>query len=77
LDSYEITEADNVPVGTSIVIHLRDDCLDYANEHQVESIVKKYSNFIGFPIQLNGKRINTIQPLWVMVRAQPSHVLVL
>jgi TNF receptor-associated protein 1 len=29
-------------------------------------IVKKYSNFVGFPIKLNDKTVNTVQPLWTM-----------
>jgi TNF receptor-associated protein 1 len=30
------------------------------------AIVKKYSNFVGNPIFLNGKQINTVQALWLM-----------
>lgn len=29
-------------------------------------MIKKYSNFVGSPIFLNGKRANDIQPLWLM-----------
>ncbi|RMX38321.1 hypothetical protein pdam_00005475 [Pocillopora damicornis] len=29
-------------------------------------IIKKYSNFVGFPIYLDGTCINTIQPLWML-----------
>jgi len=30
------------------------------------AIIKKYSNFVGFPILVNGDRVNTLQPLWTM-----------
>lgn len=32
-------------------------------------IIKKYSNFVGFPIKLNGERVNTVRPLWTL----PKH----
>ena len=33
---------------------------------RVPGIVQKYSNFVGFPILLNGDKLNTIQPLWTL-----------
>ncbi|XP_048465687.1 heat shock protein 75 kDa, mitochondrial [Rhincodon typus] len=32
----------------------------------VTNVVNKYSNFVGFPIYLNGRRLNTLQALWMM-----------
>ncbi|CAO3587161.1 unnamed protein product [Absidia cylindrospora] len=62
--SYTVAEADNVAVGTKIVIELREDCKSYASQLEIDSIIKKYSNFIGFPIYLNGEEVNTVEPLW-------------
>jgi TNF receptor-associated protein 1 len=62
--SYEIAEAENVAVGTKIVIKLRDECKEYAKEAVVEAIIKKYSNFVDYPVHLNSKKINAVQPLW-------------
>lgn len=30
------------------------------------AVIKKYSNFVGSPIYLNGKKANDIQPLWLL-----------
>ena len=30
----------------------------------IETILKRYSNFVGFPIFLNGKRVNTLTAIW-------------
>ncbi|KAF9306649.1 TNF receptor-associated protein 1, mitochondrial [Mortierella antarctica] len=62
--SYEIAEAENVAVGTKIVITLRDECKEYAKEAVIEGIIKKYSNFVAYPVHLNSKKINAVQPLW-------------
>ncbi|XP_065846320.1 heat shock protein 75 kDa, mitochondrial-like isoform X2 [Oscarella lobularis] len=61
---YEISEASHETRGTKIVVQLKADELRFADRDTVEGIVKKYSNFVGFPIFLNGEQINTIQPLW-------------
>ncbi|CAD7012726.1 unnamed protein product [Ceratitis capitata] len=64
--SYEIQEADGVAYGTKIVIHLKPECREYADEDRIRAVIKKYSNFVGSPIFLNGQRANDIQPLWLM-----------
>ncbi|KAJ0396936.1 hypothetical protein ATCC90586_003258 [Pythium insidiosum] len=62
--SYEVAPASDVTRGSKIVIHLKDSCKDYAKAHRVESIIRQYSNFVSFPIMLNGETVNTVQALW-------------
>jgi HSP90 family molecular chaperone len=50
--------------GTSIVIHLKEECWEYCDEKRVESILKRYSNFVPFPVYVNGTRLNTVQAVW-------------
>jgi len=38
--------------GTKIVLHLKEDQADYLEERKVKEIVKKHSQFIGYPIRL-------------------------
>jgi len=57
--------------GTSIVIHVNEDQLEFVQEARIEEIIKKYSNFVNFPIFLNGKRVNTIEAIWA---ANPKQV---
>ncbi|WP_371803989.1 molecular chaperone HtpG [Candidatus Lokiarchaeum ossiferum] len=47
---FTITEADKEERGTEIIIHLREEENDYKNQYQIESVIKKYSNFVPFPI---------------------------
>eukprot|EP00581_Thalassiosira_minuscula_P015541 CAMPEP_0183729450 /NCGR_PEP_ID=MMETSP0737-20130205/30314_1 /TAXON_ID=385413 /ORGANISM="Thalassiosira miniscula, Strain CCMP1093" /LENGTH=739 /DNA_ID=CAMNT_0025961639 /DNA_START=178 /DNA_END=2397 /DNA_ORIENTATION=+ len=51
--------------GTSVVLHLKPELDQYSNESTIETILKKYSNFVGFPIFLNGNRVNTIDAIWL------------
>ena len=64
--SFNIQEADGVNAGTKIVITLKPDNREYADEARIRDVIKKYSNFVGSPIFLNGHQVNQIQPLWLM-----------
>ncbi|XP_049764773.1 heat shock protein 75 kDa, mitochondrial [Schistocerca cancellata] len=64
--TYDIQEAEGVQQGTKIIIHLKTECREFSDEDTVNNIIKKYSNFVGSPIYVNGKKANTIQALWLM-----------
>lgn len=59
---YEIEPAADLAQGTKVVVHLEET--EFAQEWKVESIIKRYSNFVTFPIELNGKAVNTVQAIW-------------
>lgn len=61
---YEVSEAEGVGRGTRIVLHLKGECEEFASKGKIEEIIKKYSNFINFPIILEGEKINTVEALW-------------
>jgi len=46
-------------------MHLKSDCAQFSKEDHIKEIIKKYSNFVGYPIVVNGDRINLIQPIWL------------
>lgn len=59
-------EAENVSRGSTIVIKLREDSAEFSDAAHVRSIIKKYSNFVNFPIHVDGELVNTVQALWTM-----------
>merc|ERR1712168_1010817 len=38
--------------GTKIILHIKEDQLDFLDEKKVQEIIKKHSQFIGYPISL-------------------------
>ena len=52
--SFTITKNDDSGVarGTRIILHLKEDMSEYLEEKRVKDLVKKHSEFIGFPIKL-------------------------
>lgn len=69
--SYEICEAEGVSRGTRIVVSLRDASREFANAKAVKDIIKKYSNFVQYPIFVNGEQVNTVKAVWAL---NPSEV---
>jgi len=63
--SYEIEESEGQRRGCKIVLELKDDCHEYANSSTVKEILKRYSSFVPYPINLNGEKVNTIQAIWL------------
>jgi TNF receptor-associated protein 1 len=63
--TYTIDEAPDQARGCRIVIKLKEDAKEFAKEWSVKSVLGKYSNFVGFPITLNGERVNTVEAIWL------------
>jgi molecular chaperone HtpG len=62
-------QAGRVPRGTEIVLHLKEDAKKYLETHEIERIVRTYSQHILFPIELveaekEPRQINAASALW-------------
>ena len=58
VDGYSITEAEKENAGTEIILELLDDTEDenyseFLDQYRLKSLVKKYSDYIRFPIKMN------------------------
>ena len=49
---FEVEQIEKVGRGTDIILHLREDALDYLNSHKVKQIINKYSDHISLPIEM-------------------------
>ncbi len=49
---FEVEAITRPARGTSVILHLRDDSLDYAQSWKVKGIINKYSDHISLPIQM-------------------------
>ncbi len=77
-DGYTIESAENLQVGTSIELELKEEAGEYLDTWKIESLVKHYSDFVSNPVFLikeetdeDGKKeekksqINTGTPVWL------------
>jgi len=56
--------------GTEIVLHLKEDEREYLRVGRVKEIIKKYSDFVQFPIYLNDELVNRSSAIWALPKAQ-------
>ncbi|MFI5925647.1 molecular chaperone HtpG [Micromonospora sp. NPDC051543] len=85
--TYSIESVDEAPAGTSVTLHLKpadteDNLHDYTAEWTIREIVKRYSDFIAWPIRMSVERsgaegepptsevqtLNSMKALWARPR---------
>lgn len=49
---FEVEQINKASRGTDIILHLRDDALDYLESSKVKQIINKYSDHISLPIEM-------------------------
>jgi len=84
--TYTIESVDDAPQGTTVTLHLKpadkdDHLFDYAAEWKLREIVKRYSDFIAWPIRMEIERshnegeptrevetLNSMKALWARAK---------
>jgi molecular chaperone HtpG len=66
---YTIEEGDKDTRGTDVTVYLKDEESTYADAYTIRSIIKKFSDFIAFPIYFPNDKghdevVNQTKPLW-------------
>ncbi|SEF20932.1 molecular chaperone HtpG [Amycolatopsis pretoriensis] len=74
--TYTIEPVEDAPQGTAVTLHLKpedaeDHLYDYTSPAKIREIVKKYSDFITWPIRMQGEgedaeveTVNSMKALW-------------
>jgi len=62
---YTLEKGSRSVRGTDITLHLNDESLDLLEEGRLSNILEHYCSFLPFPVFLDGKQMNTEEPLWV------------
>ncbi len=86
---YEIEDCDKETHGTTVILHLKpefcgDDEYDFTDVYQLERLIKKYSDFVRYPVKMSfsvkGKpedtpeieirTVNSMKPLWTRSKSE-------
>jgi len=69
---FTIEDIEREERGTRVVLHLKDDETEFAESFRIDSLIRKYSDHIGFPVSLTElgdddaetKIVNSATALW-------------
>ncbi|MEY3871637.1 MAG: molecular chaperone HtpG, partial [Pseudomonadota bacterium] len=49
---FDVSEIERAERGSSVILHLKDDAVDYLNAWKLKGIINKYSDHISLPIEM-------------------------
>ena len=61
---FTLSPAEKGDRGTTVEVKLKDDATEFASAWRLEQIVKKRSNYVSFPVTMEGRVINQQTALW-------------
>lgn len=68
--TYSIEDLDVKKRGTTISFKFKEDSEEFATKWRIESTIKKYSDFVSFPINLNEEKANQSTALWTKEKSE-------
>lgn len=70
--SYEIEEFEKKERGTSITLTIKDgeEFMTFLEDWKIRDLVKKYSDYVRYPIIFNDETINSTKPIWKTDKSQ-------
>jgi molecular chaperone HtpG len=68
--TFTVTTGEREHPGTSITLHLKEDAKEYTRKWRIQDIIRKYSDFVHFPIEVNGETANRSKALWTLPKSQ-------
>ncbi|MDP8100009.1 molecular chaperone HtpG [Pasteurella atlantica] len=83
---YTVADLEKATRGTEVILHLREEEKEFLNEWRLRSIISKYSDHIGLPVEIQTKdfddegnekgtkweKINKAQALWTRAKSDVS-----
>ncbi len=68
-EGYTIEPCDKQDVGTTILLHIKEDNEDekyseFLEKYKIQELIKRYSDYIRHPIKMDTETINSMIPIW-------------
>ena len=68
-EGYTIEPCEKAEIGTTIILHIKEDSeeekySDFLDEYKIQELIKRYSDYIRYPIKMNEETINSMVPIW-------------
>lgn len=68
-DGYTVEPCEKEGNGTVITLHIKDNTEDedydkYLESYELKRLIKKYSDYISYPIKMEEEAVNSMVPIW-------------
>jgi len=65
-DEYQVEPAEMLERGTHVVVKLKEDAKEFADEYRLKEIIRKHSDYVGFPITVGDDKapVNRQTSIW-------------
>ena len=63
--TFTVEPAEVAARGTEVILHLKEDSYDLAEDFRIKHVLKTYSGFVPHPIKVDGEVVNNQKPIWV------------
>jgi molecular chaperone HtpG len=75
---FTVETVEHAPRGTTVILHLKEDAKEFADDWRLRSLVRRYSDHIAFPVHmqkageasLDYEVVNQAQALWTRPRTE-------
>ncbi len=76
-DGYTLTECQRDAVGTDIIMSIKPDTeeeqySEFLEPARLRQLIKKYSDYVRWPIRLDGETVNSQVPIWQRSKSEVS-----
>lgn len=73
--SYEIEEVDRKNRGTDIILSLKEgeDFEAFLEPWKIKELIKKYSDYVRYPIYFEGEVVNSTKPIWKIDKSELTY----
>merc|ERR1711871_14690 len=70
--SEEAVQEAQLPLtrGSKITMKIKESCTEFLDERRIKNIIEKYSNFVPFPIKVNGELVNKVSAIWTKDKSE-------
>ncbi len=84
-NDFELRPAERAGRGTDVILHLKDDAREYLDEWPIREVVRKYSDYVRWPIRLETERddgktqkkewqtLNAARAIWTRPKSELTH----
>ncbi len=68
-ETYQVLPGSRDQRGTEVVLYLKESEKEFLDEARIKELVRRYSDFVSFPIRLGEEQINKASALWTRLPA--------